>query len=154
MIFEPIKYPYTTSLTWTGEHKGRLSCEGKPDLHVACPPEWGGHPFIWSPEDLFVGSVEVCTMTTFLFLAEQENIDITSYRSEAMAVAQMMDGDFGIPNVEVTVQIGVRSHEDIPEVQRIMTEIGKWCLVSKSLRPEVIIRPEITAETKENHLRE
>ena len=146
MKMKPIQYPYATSLTWTGEHKGTLSSEGKPDLSVACPPEWGGHPNIWSPEDLFVGSIEVCTMTTFLFLAEREKIDVRSYRSKAKTVAQMLDGDFGIPNVKVDVRIGVLKEEDGPTVERLMKEIEKWCLVSKSMRPEVIIRTKITVE--------
>ena len=146
MRMEPIQYPYTTSLAWTGEHKGTLSSEGKPDLPVACPPEWGGHPNIWSPEDLFVGSVEVCTMTTFLFLADRERIDISSYQSESKMVAQMLDKGFGIPNVEVSVHIGVFREEDVPIVERLMKEIEKWCLVSKSLTPEVIIRTKTTIE--------
>jgi len=32
------------------ENKGVLRCEGKLDIMVACPPEFGGHPGIWSPE--------------------------------------------------------------------------------------------------------
>jgi organic hydroperoxide reductase OsmC/OhrA len=63
---KPMKYLYQTHLRWTGEKKGRLSSKGKPDIEVACPPEFGGHPDIWSPEDLFLSSVEVCTMTTFI----------------------------------------------------------------------------------------
>ena len=147
MNMEPKQYPYATSLTWTGEHKGTLSSEGKPDLPVACPPEWGGHHNIWSPEDLFVGSIEVCTMTTFLFLAEREKIDINSYRSETKIVAQMLGKDFGIPNAEVAVHSGVLREEDVPTVERLMTEIEKWCLVSKSLKPEVVIRTDVTVET-------
>jgi len=146
MTLESKKFPYSTCLSWTGEHKGTLTCEGKPDLHVACPPEWGGHPDIWSPEDLFVGSVEVCVMTTFLWLAERENIGLRSYTSEAKAVAQMMGKEFGIPVVEVSVRIGVASGDDIPKVEKALDEVGNWCLVSKSLKPGVNIHPEIFVE--------
>ena len=51
---EPIKYVYNTSLKWVGEKKGLLSAEGKPDILTACPPEFQGHPNIWSPEDLYI----------------------------------------------------------------------------------------------------
>jgi len=148
MNMEPKQYPYATSLTWTGEHKGTLSSEGKPDLSVACPPEWGGHPNIWSPEDLFVGSVEVCTMTTFLFLAERENIGLKSYHSEAKAVAQMTGREFGFPSVKVTLHITLRCEDDRPRIPQLIEEIGKWCLVTKSLKTGVVVRTEITVEEK------
>jgi len=143
---EPNKYPYSTSLKWTGEHKGILECDGKPDIQVACPPEWGGHPDIWSPEDLFVGAVEVCTMTTFLWLAEQEDIALKSYQSKAKAVAQMRDGNFGFDSVVVKLKIGLASEGDRPKIDRIIREIGKWCLVTKSIKPEVVIEPEVFVE--------
>lgn len=146
MIMEPKKYPYTTNLTWTGEHKGSLSCEGKPDIHVACPPEWGGHPGIWSPEDLFVGSVEVCIMTTFLWLAEREKIALRSYESEAEAIARIMGREFGFPSVVVKLKIGLASEDDVPKIPELLKEIGKWCLVTKSMKPEVIIEHELFVE--------
>ena len=70
---EPVKHNYQTSLRWTDEKKGILSCDGKLDINVACPPEFGGHPRIWSPEDIFLASVEICTMTTFLWYVNKEN---------------------------------------------------------------------------------
>ncbi len=145
---KPIKYPYSTKLTWTEEHKGKLRCEGKPDLQVACPPEWGGHPNIWSPEDLFIGSVEICTMTTFLWLAEQKNLEFSSYHSEAEGIAQIVDGEFGFPLIEVTVHVTVASEDDAVKVRNIMEEVGKWCLVSKSLKPPVTITTDIIVENE------
>jgi organic hydroperoxide reductase OsmC/OhrA len=146
MKLEPKKYPYSTSLTWTGEHKGTLSSEGKPDLPVACPPEWGGHPNIWSPEDLFIGSIEVCAMTTLLFLADRERITLRSYSSEAEGKAGMIDGVFGFEPIQVKLKIGVSNDGDVARVGKLVPEIEKWCLVSKSLKPHVVITPEIFVE--------
>ena len=67
MKLEPVKHYYKTHIEWTLEKKGILKSEEKPDIDVACPPEFGGHPNIWSPEDLFVGATEVCLMTTFIW---------------------------------------------------------------------------------------
>ncbi|MGH7545745.1 MAG: hypothetical protein ACREKI_06135 [Gemmatimonadota bacterium] len=41
-------------MRWTGERKGVISAEGKPELGVATPPEFKGHEGIGSPEDLYV----------------------------------------------------------------------------------------------------
>ena len=69
MESKPKVYLYHTAVRWTEERKGVISCAGKPDVEVATPPEFKGHDGIWSPEDLFVASANICLMTTFLAVA-------------------------------------------------------------------------------------
>ena len=73
-MLKPRKFPYRTAVRWTEEHKGVISSPDKPDVEVACPPEFGGHEGYWSAEDLFVAAVNTCIMTTFLSLAEKRGI--------------------------------------------------------------------------------
>jgi len=141
---EPRKYGYSTSLKWTGEHKGLLSCGGKPDLKVACPPEWSGHPGIWSPEDLFVASIEVCTLTTFLFLLEKHRGALVSYESTAEGTAQMVDNVFVFKDVVVMAKVKAPTKEDAGKVMKAFSEIHEWCLVTKSVRCEVKVEPQVT----------
>jgi len=144
MSWEPVKYRYATSLRWTGEHKGKLSCVGKPELEVACPPEWGGHPGIWSPEDLFVGSLEVCTLTTFLFVLEKLRGTILSYESSAVGTAQMVENDFVFRDMVIKVRVTAPTPEDAGLATKAFDEIGKLCLITKSVRCVVRIEPEIS----------
>ncbi len=116
---------------------------------MACPPEWGGHPGIWSPEDLFIGSVEVCTLTTFLWLAEKERVPLKSYQSKATGIAQMIEKEFQFPVIEVNVRVVVPSRDASEKALKLFQEIGRWCLVSKSLKPEVKIIPEVIVEEPE-----
>ena len=74
--------------------KEDLAVGGKPDIMVACPPEFGGHPGIWSPEDLFLSSVEVCFMTSFLYLISKRDIVLKSYRSESEGFAELVGNVF------------------------------------------------------------
>ena len=48
---------YKNSLEWQGERKGTIYSDRKPGFRISIPPEFKGHPGIWSPEDLFVASV-------------------------------------------------------------------------------------------------
>ena len=144
MDWEPVKYRYGTSIRWTGEHKGRLSCEGKPDIDVACPPEFGGHPNIWSPEDLYVASAEVCALTTFLFLIEKLRGRIISYESSAEGVAQMVDGTFIFKEIVIRPRISVPTPEDREIVEKACDMIPGLCVVSKSVKTEVRILPTIS----------
>jgi hypothetical protein len=64
-------HTYHTAVRWTGEKRGVSTANGKPPIDVATPPEFQGHEGIWSPEDLFVSSVNACVMMTFLAFAER-----------------------------------------------------------------------------------
>ncbi len=75
------RFIYENSIKWQKEKIGLLSSSGKPYIEVATPPEFKGHVGIWSPEDLFVASVNSCIMTTFLYYAQKENLEILSYES-------------------------------------------------------------------------
>lgn len=125
---EPVKYRYNTQLEWTGEKKGILKCEDKPDIVVACPPEFGGHPEVWSPEDIFLASVEICTMTTFLWFANKERLTFDFYKSEATGIVEL---------------VGVSSEEDRVRVEKILKKVERACLISNSIKTDVHIEPEI-----------
>lgn len=75
---KPKVFHYQVGVRWDGEKHGVLSIAGKPDLKVASPPEFRGHPGIWSPEDLLVAAVNACTMTTFLSALLRRGISIVA----------------------------------------------------------------------------
>jgi organic hydroperoxide reductase OsmC/OhrA len=141
---KPVKYTYHTSLTWTEEKKGIMHCKGKPDVPVACPPEFGGHPGIWSPEDLFLGSIEVCTMTTFLWFVYKKKIHLTSYRSTAQGTVELVGHEFQFSSVEVTIDIKVPSEEDKRNVENVIPKIPRICLVSASIKSDIHLNSKVT----------
>ena len=143
MKLEPKKYNYRTQLEWTTERKGILNCKAKPDISVACAPEFGGHAGIWSPEDLYVGAVEVCTMATFLWLADKEQINIISYKSEADGTAQMTEGALRFTYINIKVKVAISDEGARPKVERMFRELHEWCLITKSITTKVKIEPEI-----------
>lgn len=139
---ESIKYYYNTNLEWIGEKKGILKCKGKDDIKIACPPEFGGHENIWSPEDLFLSSIEVCTMTTFLYLIKKEKINIVYYKSNADAIAELIKNSFEFSSIIIHMKIGVLSEKDKIKVNKIINKIPNLCIVSKSIKPNVILDAE------------
>ena len=54
------KYFYSTEVEWTGDRHGDLRAPVLPNLHVDAPPEFKGHDGVWTPEHLFVASVNSC----------------------------------------------------------------------------------------------
>jgi len=141
---EPVKHKYKTSLRWTGEKKGILSCDGKPDVDVACPPEFGGHPDIWSPEDIFLASVEICTMTTLLWLTNRENIILKSYGSKADGTVEISGGALQFKSIKIKVKIDVSSKDDCMRVQDLLKKVERTCLIFNSIKTDICIEPSIT----------
>src|SRR5207245_9476311 len=51
---KPKSFQYEVRVRWGDLKRGVLTAAGKPDLEVASPPEFRGHPGVWTPEHLFV----------------------------------------------------------------------------------------------------
>jgi len=134
-------YQYVTSVRWTGEKRGALTAAGKPSIEVATPPEFKGHEGIWSPEDLYVASVNVCVMSTFLAFAGRASLDFAEYESEAEGLLELVDGRFVFTKIVVRPRIALRSPGDRAAAEEILHKAEKHCLVSNSIRTEVTLEP-------------
>ena len=146
MEFKPVIHEYKARLNWTGEKEGTLSCDGKPDIFGACPPEFGGHENIWTPEDMFVASIELCTMSTFLWLAGKQRLEIRSYKSEAIGKASMSEGKMKYVSLVVKPEIAVFEEDDIARAEKVFGDIEKWCLITNSISTQVDIHPKVKSE--------
>lgn len=141
MAIRPKSYRYTTSVRWTGEKKGMMDVAGKPSVEVATPPEFKGHEGIWSPEDLFVASVNSCIMTTFLAFADRAGLGYEKFESEAEGLLEFVDGKFLFTKIVVRPRVALRSGEDKGKAKEILHKAERNCLVSNSIRTEVILEP-------------
>jgi len=141
-------FTYKTGTTWTDARAGTLSSEGKPTFRISSPPEFKGERGVWTPEDLFVGAVEVCHMTTFLAFAAQRKITILSYKSHANGVLEFIDGDYRFTRIVIFPTIAVGNAVAEGEVHTLLREAEKHCLVANSIaaivevNPTIIVQPE------------
>ncbi|MBN1869518.1 MAG: OsmC family protein [Candidatus Omnitrophica bacterium] len=129
---------YQNHLVWQGERKGLLSSSGKPDLEVATPPEFRGHPGRWTPEDLFVASINICIMTTFLFFAEKRQLPLLSYKSEGQGKLEKIDNKFMFSEIQINLQLKVEKGYSVDTVKEILALSEKNCLISNSIKAEVV----------------
>jgi organic hydroperoxide reductase OsmC/OhrA len=143
-----LQFTYKTYLKWDGEKKGTLSSSGKPDIKIATPPEFKGHPGIWSPEELLVASVNICIMTTFLYYAGRKELEFLRYESTAEGLLERIEKDLLFTKVTVVPRILVSLEKDVETVKELIELSEKNCFISNSLKTEVVVRPEIV--TKEN----
>jgi len=136
-------YTYHTSVKWTEQRKGLISCAGKPDIQVATPPEFKGHEGIWSPEDLFVASANVCVMTTFLAVAERAGLAFTSYESAAEGKLELVDGKFQFTAITLRPTITLATGTEAAKAKELIEKAEANCLISNSMKAKVSLEPTI-----------
>ncbi len=147
MKVRPRVYAFETALKWTGERLGELSLLGKRPLRVACPEEFGGPGGEWTPEHLLVAAVEVCIMTTFLWLLEREGLEVVSYESHARGEAAMSRGEFRFVRIRVSPRVVCSRPDHKSLVLSLLQRAHAECLISRSLEFEVVLSP--TLEVKQ-----
>ena len=137
-------YTYRTAVKWTEQKKGTITCDGKPEIQVATPPEFKGHAGIWSPEDLYVASANICLMTTFLAVAERAGLVFTSYQCEAEGRLELIEGKFQVTVITLRPQITLQSGNDAVKAKELIEKAEANCLISNSMKTRITLEPTIT----------
>lgn len=121
---------------------------GKPGIRVASPPEFGGPPNTWSPEDMVAGAVASCIMTTSLFFLEKSGIEPLSYLSNATATMNKTKNGLAFTGVEVNVTVTVGSQEEIDKAYVAVEKAEGSCPVSKSLTCPVSLKVKVECSSQ------
>jgi len=137
------QFIYRNSLRWLGEKRGLLFYPDKPDIEIATPPEFKGHPGIWTPEELFVASVNTCIMTTFLHFADKQDVEFLSYESDAEGTLETIENKFRFSKIVVKPKILVNSGSEVQKVKNLIEFSKQHCLISNSIKSEVILEANV-----------
>ena len=70
---------YHTTVTWKGEHWGRVKMGNGPEYDFSAPPDAHGHAGVLTPEDAYVAAANTCVMMMFLWAAERFKLKLLSY---------------------------------------------------------------------------
>ena len=143
MDAKPKVYFYQTAVKWTEQRKGVIACAGKPEVQVATPPEFKGHEGIWSPEDLFVASANVCLMTTFLAAAERAGLAFSAYESTAEGRLDLVEGKFQFTAITIRPTITLKAGGDATAAKELIEKAERNCLISNSMKATVTLEPTI-----------
>lgn len=149
------QYYYSTEIEWIRERNGDLSAPNLPDLIIDAPPEFKGHEGFWTPEHLFVASVNSCFMTTFVAIAENSKLDFVSLRIGANGKLEKVDGQgFMITEIILRPRLVLREARDAERALRILEKAERNCLISNSVKTKVTLQPEVTIADESNEATE
>ena len=144
------RYFYSTEVEWKGERAGDLRSRILPGLAVDAPPEFKGHEGVWTPEHLFVASVNSCFMTTFAAIAENSKLEFSSFRADATGKLEKVEGQ-GFLMTEITVRpkLVIRHARDAERATRILEKAERHCLISNSIKAETKLEPEVSVNEED-----
>jgi small redox-active disulfide protein 2 len=142
---------YTTEVTWTGEHWGRLVMGNGPEMDFSAPPDAHGHAGVLTPEDAFVAAANTCVALMFLWTCERFKIDLVSFRCRTEGTKRVeLDRTEMFTHLrfrpEIVVRVGAGDDAGAAErrVRKALAAAQKYSLVANSVKSEIVVEPAIT----------
>lgn len=135
------------NVRWIEGKRYLLSADGKPDIDIATPSQFGGRDDMWSPLDLLVASLNACLLSTFAAVAERMNLKFSRYESEATGEVERFEGTLKFMRILVQPIITVGSDADVELARKAIEAAEKYCPVARSLNVEVKVIPQIKVES-------
>lgn len=137
------KHSYNVNLKWNSDRKGILSSNELPTIiEVATPPEFDkGIPNIWSPEHLYTASILSCFMTTFLAIAEFSKFDFIDFECSSDGILEKVEGKYLMTQVIIKPVLTISDPNDTEKAERILQKSEKACLISNSIKTDVLVHP-------------
>jgi organic hydroperoxide reductase OsmC/OhrA len=144
-------YTYEANTVWQRDKQGTIHAADRPGIGVAAPPEFGGPAGVWSPEQLFMASIDSCLMNTFLFFAQRSAIKMHSYKSMTVGRMDKTPDGLRFTAVDVSITVGVDGDSDVEKTTRLQAKLEKYCPISTSLRCPVTLSLKVAV--REGHER-
>lgn len=138
-------HEYTSIIHWSDkdDEHGTISM----DCGYACgfnkPVEFGGAEGMMNPEDAFVGSLAMCYSITFKSTLEKMRIEIANFELETKGILEDTDEGSMITQIELIPRVELKDEDNRNKVERAFELAKKNCLISNSIKSEIVLKPEI-----------
>jgi organic hydroperoxide reductase OsmC/OhrA len=112
-------------------------------MDFSAPAALFGQPNVLTPEDAFVGALNMCFALMFIWSVEKMKIDLVSYECVAEgSVEDLLDRTSVFKKMVLKPRIEVHNCTE-DRVKRALKLAEKFSLVAQSIKAELIIKPEI-----------
>lgn len=140
---------YRADVRWTGEHRGELRCGNGPVLPFSAPPDAHGEGDVLTPEDAFVGAVNMCIMLVFLWACERYRIPLRSYECSGEGTKRVtLDKTETFERVVLRPRIvAVGGETERRRLERALESARKYSLLAGSITSELVLEPTLEMVT-------
>ncbi len=122
---------------------GEILCSNGTRMDFSAPAALYGQPNVLTPEDAFVGALNMCFQLMFIWSIEKMKIDLVAYECVAEgSVEDLLDRTSIFKKIVLRPRIQVRNCTE-DKVKRALKLAEKFSLVAQSIKAELEIKPEI-----------
>jgi peroxiredoxin-like protein len=136
-------FTWRTFSEWMGGKAAKISAAAKPSIRITSPEEFHGEKNAWTPEDLFIGSIETCLLMTFAAIAEKRELEVDAYYSESAGLLEFTEGQYRFTHVVIHPTIVVADDAAIEPALKAIEDAHRRCSITNSLLTKVIVEPEV-----------
>jgi peroxiredoxin-like protein len=136
---------YRVSVTWMNNREGWGEAEGVKDaVKFSAPPEFGGRPGFWSPEQLLVLAANSCFLSSFLFFADRSRVSLAGYRADAEGRLERVQGrGFHLAEITLRPVVVLEREADMDRARQMLEKAERACIISNSLKTAVRVEPRL-----------
>jgi peroxiredoxin-like protein len=140
-------YEYRVKALWAGARKGVVHAEEVlPAISFSAPPEFLGQAGHWTPEHFLVASVASCFVVTFFGIAKKSRFEFASFELDAEGVLGNSGGSWCFKEIKLSPVVSVLKEADRDRAARLLEKTQESCLIARSLRCAVVLRPRVKIE--------
>ena len=137
-------HKYAVRADWTGQRMGKVSGKGiGAAMEFSAPPEFQGTAGFWTPEHFFTAAIASCFITTFKAIADFSKFTFETLNVQVDGTLEKGEGGFSFTKAVVRPVLTIGDGADRERAMRLLEKAERVCLISRSLKSAIELRPEI-----------
>lgn len=135
-------YRSESGARWTQRRRGIVECDQTDSaIEFSAPAEFQGDAGYWTPEHLLLSAVAACFVTTFRAIADLSKFEFISLEVSASGTLGNVDGTLQFQEVILRPLLTIAREAQHDRALRLLEKTEHGCLISRSLKPKVTLKP-------------
>jgi organic hydroperoxide reductase OsmC/OhrA len=138
-------FPHSYLASASGGNEGSVvvSGDGLPDLDTQAPPQFGGPEGVWSPETMLSAAVANCFILSFRAIARASKFEWTALECDVEGVLDRPERTTFFTAFNIHAVLRVPTDAKLELAQRLLEKAEQICLVTASLKSEIVLTTEV-----------
>ncbi len=149
MMKDNKRFTHETVIMWDKKKNAFLCSLGNKTIEIAESLEFKKHDDMWTPNELFVASVEGFVKDAFIDLAKKNALEFLNYASTAQGVIEKVEDKFRFAEINIWPRIVVVSSGQIEKTKELIKLAGENCAIANLVTCKISVYPEIESSVLE-----
>jgi len=115
-------------------------------IHFEAPPEFGGEPGFWTPENFLLAAVAACFVATFKSVAKASKLEFQGIEVSVEGTVEREAGGFRFAKLVLSPTAIIFAEHDRERTQRLLRKSERICLITRSLSCATELEPKVLVE--------